>query len=212
MTLRDCAAVKPRVHIAAVRYGLRTDKGFRPGKQGTGEGAKVGLVVPTYVTIDSIDEMNNVSDQFDGKIIGIEPGAGIMQHTEEAIDVYGLDYTLVPSSNAGMAAGLKPGYDDGKWIVVTGRTPHWMFARFDLKDLDDHEGVYGGEEYIGTLARKGLDKENPELYAILERFYWTPADMESVMLAIEQGTPEKRAARDWIEANQVTVDGWLGTS
>lgn len=176
------------------------------------QGAKIGLVVPTYVTIDSIDELNTVSDQFDGKIIGIEPGAGIMQNTEEAIEAYGLDYTLVPSSSAGMAAELTSAYDEERWVVVTGWTPHWKFARFDLKYLKDPQGIYGGEEYIGTLTRTGLDEENPELYAILERFSWTPADMESVMLDIEQGTPEKEAARNWINANQATVDQWLGTS
>ena len=34
--------------------------------------AKIGLVVPTYVTIDSIDEMNKFHDKFDNNIIGID--------------------------------------------------------------------------------------------------------------------------------------------
>ena len=38
-----------------------------------------------------------------GKIIGIEPGAGIMQKTEDVIQDYDLDYNLVSSSSAGMA-------------------------------------------------------------------------------------------------------------
>jgi glycine betaine/proline transport system substrate-binding protein len=174
------------------------------------EGAKIGLVVPTYVTIDSIDEMNSVTDQFDGRITGIEPGAGIMQNTEEAIADYGLDYELVPSSSAGMAAELTKAYNDGDWIVVTGWTPHWKFARFDLKYLDDPKGVFGGEEYIGTLARQGLETDNPGVYEILTRFSWTPADMESVMLDIEGGMDEKEAAKKWIDANPDAVAGWIG--
>jgi glycine betaine/proline transport system substrate-binding protein len=141
------------------------------------EGAKIGLVVPSYVTIDSIDEMNGVADKFNGKIMGIEPGAGIMSTTETAIEDYGLDYTLVPSSSAGMAAQLSDAYKDGDWIVVTGWTPHWMFVRFDLKYLSDPKGVYGGEEYIGSLARTGFKEDNPEAYAILERFHWEPKDL-----------------------------------
>jgi glycine betaine/proline transport system substrate-binding protein len=174
------------------------------------EGAKIGLVVPTYVTIDSIDEMNSVTDQFDGKITGIEPGAGIMQNTEDAIAEYGLEYELVPSSSAGMAAELTKAYNDGDWIVVTGWTPHWKFARFDLKYLDDPKGVFGGEEYIGTLARLGLETDKPGVYEILTRFSWTAADMESVMLDIEGGMDEKEAAQKWIDANPDAVAEWIG--
>jgi len=173
------------------------------------EGAKVGLVVPQYVTIDSIEEMNSVADQFDGKIIGIEPGAGIMAMTETAIADYGLDYTLVPSSSAAMAAELSDAYAKGDWIVVTGWTPHWKFVRFDLKYLEDPQGVYGGEEYIASLARTGFQEESPGAYAILERFSWEPSDMESVMLAIEEGATPEDAAQAWVDANPDTVSYWI---
>jgi glycine betaine/proline transport system substrate-binding protein len=174
------------------------------------EGARIGLVVPTYVTIDSIDEMNPVRSQFGGRITGIEPGAGIMQNTEEAIAEYGLEYELVPSSSAGMAAELTKAYDSGDWIVVTGWTPHWKFARFDLKYLEDPKGVYGGEEYIATLARQGLETDKPDIYAILTRFSWTAADMESVMLDIEKGMSEEEAAKQWIDAHPDVVAAWIG--
>ena len=173
------------------------------------EGAKVGLVVPTYVTIDSIDEMNGVSDQFEGKIIGIEPGAGIMAMTDTAIENYSLDYTLVASSSAGMAAQLSDAYENEEWVVVTGWTPHWKFVRFDLKYLEDPQGVYGGEESIGSMARTGFKEENPEAYTILERFNWTPADMESVMLAVEDGATPEDAAQAWVDANPDTVSYWI---
>ena len=61
-------------------------------------------MVPTHVTIDSIEDLNSVSDKFSGEIIGIDPGAGVMQNTEEVITGYGLEYELVASSSAGMAA------------------------------------------------------------------------------------------------------------
>lgn len=173
------------------------------------EGTRIGLVVPTYVTIDSIEEMNDVADKFDGKITGIEPGAGIMQKTEQAIEDYGLDYTLVSSSSAGMAAELAKAYKDEEWIVVTGWTPHWKFARYDLKYLEDPKGIYGGEEYIATLARQGLEEEKPGVYAILEKFQWTADDMSSVMLDIEGGTSEEDAAAAWVEANVDTVNSWI---
>lgn len=173
------------------------------------EGAKIGLVVPEYVTIDSIEDLNAEKEKFDGKIIGIEPGAGIMRLTEDAIEEYGLDFTLISSSSAGMAAELRSSINDGDWIVVTGWTPHWKFARWDLKYLEDPKGVYGGDEYIAALARTGLETDKPEAYTILTRFYWTPEDMESVMLAIEEGRSPEVAAKEWVDANQDVVDAWI---
>ena len=172
-------------------------------------GAKIGLVVPTYVTINSIDEMNSVADKFGKTITGIEPGAGIMSATEKAIEEYDLDYTLLASSSAGMAAQLTKAYETKEWIVVTGWTPHWKFARFDLKYLEDPKGIFGDEEYIASIARMGLKEENPDAYAILKRFSWETADMESVMLAIEGGEKPEAAAQAWVDANQDAVSYWI---
>jgi len=172
--------------------------------------ASMGLVVPSYVTIDSIDELNSVSDQFDGKIIGIEPGAGLMLRTEQAIDEYGLNYELVSSSSAGMTAELDSAINNGEWVAVTGWSPHWMFTRYDLKYLEDPKGSYGGFDNIVTLARQGLKTDDPEAYGILTRFEWTMGDITSVMNDIAGGMSEEDAAKVWIDANPDMVNAWLG--
>lgn len=172
--------------------------------------ARIGLVVPTYVTIDSIEEMNDVADKFDGRIVGIEPGAGIMTRTEQAIEEYDLNYELVASSSASMAAELGSAINSEEWVVVTGWSPHWKFGRWDLKFLDDPKGVYGSAEDIVTLARKDLKTDDPEAYAILQRFRWTSEDIASVMTDIADGMPEEEAAKKWVENNRDTVDLWLG--
>lgn len=171
--------------------------------------ARIGLVVPQYVTIDSIEEMNGVADKFNGKIIGIEPGAGIMQATEDAIVEYDLDYELVASSSGGMAAELRSAYKDEEWIVVTGWSPHWKFGRFDLKFLEDPLGAYGEAEDIVTVARVGLKTDDPEAYGILERFQWNADEIAKVMTSIEDGTPPEEAARAWVEANPDKVNYWI---
>ena len=62
-----------------------------------------GLVVPSYVTINSIEELNANRDQFDGEIIGIGSGAGIHRNTIRAIDEYKPQRTmsglLLPGGN-----------------------------------------------------------------------------------------------------------------
>ncbi|MDI3539700.1 MAG: glycine betaine/proline transport system substrate-binding protein [Methanolobus sp.] len=174
------------------------------------EGCQIGLVVPEYVTIDSIEEMNEVRDQFNGQITGIEPGAGIMTATENAIEAYDLEYELVASSSAGMAAELRTAISNGDWIVVTGWSPHWKFDRWDLKYLEDPEMVYGDEEYVATLARAGLQEDKPELYGIISRFYWTQEDIQSVMMDIEEGMSPEAAAAKWVENNPDKVNEWIG--
>ena len=51
---------------------------------------------------------------FGGKIIGIEPGAGIMAATENAIETYGLDFELQDSSTFAMMAALKTAVEKGE--------------------------------------------------------------------------------------------------
>ena len=58
-------------------------------------GAAIGLVVPAYVEIDSIEELNAHKDKFGGRIIGIDAGAGIMEATKNAIEVYDLELSLM---------------------------------------------------------------------------------------------------------------------
>ena len=97
----------------------------------------MGLVVPSYVTISSIEELNGHKDEFRNEIIGIDVGAGLMNETERVIQEYPVELTLKPSSGATMVAFLQKSIENKEWIVVTGWTPHWMFSRYDLKFLDD---------------------------------------------------------------------------
>lgn len=152
-----------------------------------------------------------IGDKFNWEIIGIEPGAGIMKATEKAIEEYGLEgWTLKDSSSAAMVAALKSAIDEERWIVVTGWTPHWMFARWDLKYLEDPKGVYGGEEHIATIVRKGLKEDAPAAYRMLDNFYWQPSDMEAVMLDINvNGLDPDEAAEKWIRENRDKVEKWI---
>lgn len=175
-------------------------------------GAKVGLVVPSYVDVNSIAELADpgVAAQFDNQIIGIEPGAGVMAATEAAMEAYGLDnMTLVNSSSAAMAQVLQDAYHDGKAVAVTGWTPHWKFAAMDLKYLDDPELVFGEEEHINTIVRLGLREDKPDAYAFLDAFNWTSDDMAEVMIDIQDGMEPEEAARKWTDANADKVDAWL---
>lgn len=174
-------------------------------------GTRIGLVVPAYVDITAIPQLQMHADKFDGRIIGIDPGAGIMSTTEKAIEQYGLsDMKLVSGSGATMTAMLDTAIKKNEWIVVTGWTPHWMFARWDLRYLEDPQGVYGSEESIHTIVRKGLEQDMPEVYAFLDKFQWTPKDMAQLMVwnQEEDADPYENAKR-WVQENPEKVQQWL---
>ena len=167
-----------------------------------------------YVAITSSAETNtgdeHVGNQVDYKIVGIEPGAGIMSVTGEALKEYGLkNWTIQEGSSAAMVAELEKAYANQEPIILTGWTPHWKFQKYDLKYLEDPKGVYGESENINTLVRKGLKEEVPGAEHILNQFYWTPADMEEVMVDMEEGLSPEEAAIKWIESNLDKVDQWL---
>lgn len=174
-------------------------------------GTRIGLVVPAYVTIKSIGEMEANADKFDGKIIGIDPGAGIMSKTEAAVKAYGLKHIkLVESSGAAMTAALGDAIKKKQWIAVTGWTPHWKFGRWQLKYLADPKGIYGGEEFIDVVVRKGLSKDEPKAYNFLKKFKLTPAQLEGLMADNQKdGADPYKSALAWIKKNPQVVEGWL---
>ena len=86
-------------------------------------------MVPDYVLITKISELNDHKKEFKGRIVGIDAGAGIMETSEKMIEAYNLDFKLLASSGSAMAASLKDAIKRGKWIVVTGWRPYWMFGR-----------------------------------------------------------------------------------
>lgn len=173
------------------------------------EGAITGLTVPTYM--EDVNSIEDLSDQANQMITGIEPGAGVVAAAEEAVGTYSnlSDWTVQTSSSGAMTTELGTAIANEEEIVITGWSPHWMFQEYDLKYLEDTEGVFGDGETINTMVRLGLQDDMPEAYQILDNFFWEVEDMESVMAEINDGADPQTAAQDWIEANQDTVDQWL---
>ncbi|HCN56287.1 ABC transporter permease/substrate binding protein [Leuconostoc citreum] len=171
------------------------------------KGAKTGLVVPDYMNVNSIEDLTNQADK---TITGIEPGAGEMASAKKTLSSYtNLNgWQLQGSSSGAMAIALDKAYKAKKDIVVTGWSPHWMFSKYHLKYLADPKGTMGRGESINTFTRKGLKKENPKLEKVLDKFHWSKDDMESVMLAIQNGKSPKEAANNWLKSHQKLADSW----
>ncbi|MEO6920465.1 MAG: glycine betaine ABC transporter substrate-binding protein [Collimonas sp.] len=172
-------------------------------------GARIGLIVPAYVNASSIADLPAQKAAFEGRIVGIDAGAGVMTKTELAIKEYGLDYKLLPSSGSGMVAELERSIRNSKAIAVTGWVPHWMFAKWKLKFLDDPKKVYGEAEHVDNIANPGLEAKAKPVNDLLKNFSWKPGEIDSVMLAVENGAKPEAAAKQWVDAHPQRVSQWL---
>ncbi|MGA8133414.1 MULTISPECIES: glycine betaine ABC transporter substrate-binding protein [unclassified Pseudomonas] len=170
--------------------------------------AKIGLIVPEYVTAKSIADLKT-DTTYKNKIVGIDAGSGVMLKTDQAIKDYGLDYKLQASSGAGMIAELTRAEKKNESIVVTGWVPHWMFAKWKLRFLDDPKGVYGAAETVNSIGSLKLEAKAPEVAAFLKKFQWASKDeIGEVMLAIQDGAKPEAAAKDWVAKHPDRVAEW----
>lgn len=175
------------------------------------EGARLGWAVPEYVDADSIEDLKGMASEFDGQIVGIDPGAGLMRLSAEALKEYGLDeYTLVESSDAAMTAALDKAIKENKPIVVTTWAPHIMWAKYPVKWLEDPRGVLGDAEHISTMVNPDLKTESPLAYELLSRMTIDPTTLAGVMLQVQEGTNPETAAQEFVTKNQETIKKWMG--
>lgn len=174
------------------------------------KGGRIGLVVPDYVPLKNISDLNMNADKFEGKIYAIDSGSGTNRMCENALKDYNLNFKMIEGSDATMVGALKDAVRNNRWIVVTGWVPHWKFSRWKLKFLNDPKKSFGDEEYIATVVRKGFASDYPDIYKFFKKFNWKPEDMQEVMLwNAEDGADPYTNALRWIKENSKRVDGWV---
>jgi glycine betaine/proline transport system substrate-binding protein len=181
------------------------------------EGTLFRPAVPTFVAeelgVTSFADLDENRGAFGGEILGIEPGTPGNQTIQEAIqqDAYGLgDWELVDSSTAAMLAEVGRRIEDREPVVFLAWKPHWMAVQWDLTFLEDPEGVWPGAGEVRTLARAGLDQEQPNLHRFLSQVRVDTETQSRWILEFDkEGKPEDEVAREWISNNLDVVQGWL---
>ncbi|PID90112.1 MAG: glycine/betaine ABC transporter [Bacteroidetes bacterium] len=171
--------------------------------------ARIGLTVPKYVTLNSIEELNASAEKFEGKIIGIESGAGTTEMTNNAIKDYDLKLEQVNSSTIAMLAEVKKAIDEQRWIVFTGWIPHWMFGRYELKFLEDSKLSYGPGETVETWCHQGFKEADPVAAKFFEQFHLDESQMGDLLVKMEEKGDKFEIAKQWIADHKELVDSWL---
>jgi glycine betaine/proline transport system substrate-binding protein len=166
------------------------------------------IAVPKYVTVDSMDQLNDAADKFGDKIIGIEPGSGLMRDTANAVKQYDLKLQLVEGSTAAMTAALKSAIDRKEWIAVTLWEPSWMTQKYDVKFLKDPKGVYPPPQSYYWIGHKGFSEQFPHAREVIASVYMPLADITAINGEVKDGKTMDQAVKDWTDAHADLLKRW----
>ena len=162
--------------------------------------------------IDSLEELADKADMFNGELIGIEPGAGLTDATEnQVIPDYGLDGKIdfKTSSTPAMLSELKAATDAGENIAVTLWRPHWAYDEFPIKDLEDPKGSLGEAEGIYAYGSKDIEETHPEVADWMKDFKMDSEllfSLENAMFNDSDSDDYGPVVEEWISENQDWVD------
>ncbi|MEU6816254.1 ABC transporter permease/substrate binding protein [Streptomyces sp. NPDC046860] len=172
------------------------------------------LSVPSYVKdVNSLADLGKHAGEFDGRIIGIEPSAGMMSLLKDKVlGQYGLKdkYEVVDGSTPAMLTELKRAYARKEPVLVTLWSPHWAYSDYKLKKLKDPAGAWGKGDTVHTLARKGFGADHPEVAKWLKDFSMTEEQLTGLEARIQKAGKgkEQDAVRAWLKERPKLADTW----
>lgn len=174
--------------------------------------AAMGIAAPSYVDINSISELKGRGDEFGGRIVGIEPSAGLMLTTEDVMKAYELEdeYELLEGSTPAMLAEVERAIASEQPILFLAWRPHTMFVNYDMKLLEDTKGIWEFDSSLTAVAKDLKDKA-PDLYEFTQKFEIPIDDIEGILAEMDETDKDVEVlAKEWIEKNRDKVDKMLG--
>jgi glycine betaine/proline transport system substrate-binding protein len=173
-----------------------------------------GLVVPAYVTVNSIEALKENKDRFNGSILGGRAGTPLDQLTKKVIKDYSLDYQHKHVKFQKKIQMLDRAISEKKWIAMTGYKPLFIWEKYDLKYLEDPKKIYGqGNESAYILARKGYAGENPGMKEFLKNVFFEDEILHELLLKrFNSGSNSKEATREWYQENKTMIQSWMPES
>lgn len=161
----------------------------------------------------SLAELADHADAYGSRIVGIEPGAGLTRTVEqEVIPTYGLEDWEFPTSSSGaMLAELESAMNAGNNIAVTLWHPHWAYAAYDIRDLEDPEGTLGEAERLYSLGREGFHEDYPNVAQLLKNLHLTNEqllEIEDIMVVQNNREDNAGSIQTWLDANPDFLENW----
>ncbi|MFE9858255.1 ABC transporter permease/substrate binding protein [Streptomyces sp. NPDC005780] len=172
----------------------------------------IEIAVPDYVKdVKSLADLKGKGSQFDGRIIGIEPGTATMENLKKnVLPGYGLDkeYKVVDGSTPAMLAELKRAYAKKEPIAVVLWTPHWAYNEYRMTKLQDPKKAFGDGDRLHTIASKEFPRNYPQLTKWFKDFKLSEdqlAGLENQIQKLGAGH-EAEAVKAWMDMNPGITD------
>jgi len=183
------------------------------------EGAQLIWAVPDYVPEDAVSSIADlgkadVRERMTPVIQGVGADAGIMARSRRVMEAYGLDragYELRTGSNEDRERAVADAVAAERWVVVPLGRPMYLNPVYDLRPLDDPQGVLGDANEGVLLGHESLPGKIPASdLAVLRRIAIGRAAVEAmdVMVNVDGTTPEA-AAKAWLADNPEALSRWL---
>ncbi|MEU2560680.1 ABC transporter permease/substrate binding protein [Streptomyces longispororuber] len=163
------------------------------------------VAVPSYVKdVKSLADLKGKGDTFHGKIVGIEPGTGVMQKLkDEVLPRYGLEgeYRIASGSTPAMLAELKRAYAKKEPVAVLLWSPHWAYSEYGLTKLKDPKGAFGKGDTLRTITSKKFPEQYPQLTKWFKDFRMSEAELAGLENEIKKRGKghEEEAVAAWLK-------------
>lgn len=183
------------------------------------EGAKYTLAVPEYVWqagVRDFADLDEYSEQFDGRIYGIEAGNDGNAAIQAMIDdgAFSLDdWELMESSEAGMLTQVQRSVPREDWVVFLGWAPHPMNINIDMRYLtggDDYFGPNQGGATVYTVATEGYTERCSNVGRLLDQYaYSVEEQSQAGGYVINDDMTPLEAGQAVIAAQPALLGRWL---
>lgn len=173
--------------------------------------ATLGIGVPNYVDAQTIADLSKHVKDYGGKIVGIQPGAGIMRITRNKVmPAYGLNkFELTSGPTSKMIKAIDQAIHNHQPIAFTAWKPHWLFSAYPLRYLKDPKGILTQSDHLHAIVREGLKEDAPRAYAVLNTFSLTEKQLGKLELTIANARSAWGGVRQWLADHQRVVAPWI---
>jgi glycine betaine/proline transport system substrate-binding protein len=185
----------------------------------TYKGTSVGIVVPSYVEVDTFPDLMDYRQELDGTLNGIESGAAINGQMKNTLELYNADdeFSVTAASGPANWQALKTAISNKEPIAIAGWKPHWKWSVYDIKYVDGAEtghnvDIWGQPEDIFTIVDDQFVDEFPKkAVCFLKEFEANDQQIGSLMNTFRNRgeTSKPDAARQWIENHTDDVNQWM---
>ena len=195
--------------------------------------AQQGWFVPTYATqpgqplagLTSVTQLNDYAGPLNNKLVDADPSFITTQQNAKRLEGYGLTLEQVASSESAQLAELRRAYQAKEPILVYLYHPHWVFAEFEMTQLQEPNpytpdcfttgnGACAMPSYAAwTAASTKVQQDAPKFYAMLQKFEIPVPDMEGMLKSVDVDKKDATAvAKEWLAANPQKVQEWVATA